>query len=143
MARLSEYNFDICVEICQKVSEGQHIKTVLDSSKTYPDFSTWCRWKRDNDELYNLYTRSIQDKAEMVLFEIEQTMREMRMGKINSSEARVIIDTLKWMAAKFYPKMFGDKIDITSKDEKIQTQADPLAVIREYIAINKEANNRD
>lgn len=122
MARPSEYNIELCNEICERISLGEHIKDVLDSNKVkYPTFPTWCRWKRENDELFNLYTRSIQDKAEMLIFEINQAMQDLRAGLIDPASARVIIDTYKWMAAKFYPKMFGDKLDIdhTTQGEKM------------------------
>lgn len=140
MARLTEYDYDLCVEICERVSLGEHIKDVLDSIESYPTFPTWCRWKREHDELFNLYTRSIQDKSEMVIFEINQAMSDLKNNLIDASQARVLIDTYKWLASKYYPKMFGDKLDLTSKDEKIESK-DPLALLKEYVAINKQANS--
>lgn len=140
MARLTEYDYDLCVEICERVSLGEHIKDVLDSIESYPTFPTWCRWKREHDELFNLYTRSIQDKSEMVIFEINQAMSDLKNNLIDASQARVLIDTYKWLASKYYPKMFGDKLDLTSKDEKIESK-DPLELLKEYVAINKQANS--
>lgn len=119
MARPSEYNLDMCKGICKRVAMGEHIKSVLESQKEYPDYSTWCNWKRDNTELFDLYTKAIQDKAEMVTFEINQVMQDMRSGTIEAPVGRILIDTLKWYASKFYPKMFGDKVDITSDGEKL------------------------
>ena len=55
MARPSEYNIKICNEICERIVLGEHIKPILDSNKDYPTFPTWCKWKRENDELFNLY----------------------------------------------------------------------------------------
>lgn len=120
MARPSEYNIKICNEICERIVLGEHIKPILDSDDKFPTFPTWCKWKRDHDELFNLYTRSIQDKAEMLIFEINQTMQDVRTGILDASQGRLIIDTYKWMASKFYPKMFGDKVDVTSGDNPIQ-----------------------
>jgi hypothetical protein len=126
MARITEYDYNLCVEICDLVADGKSVIKALDSNKQYPTWSTFRRWKQDNEELQTLYARSIQDKSEMVMFEIQETMQEMRQGKITAGEARVIIDTLKWMASKFYPKMFGDKVDVTSGGEKIQNRVDLL-----------------
>lgn len=117
--RVSTYNYDLCVGICKRVAMGEHIKSVLESDSRYPDYSTWCNWKRDNIELYDLYTKSIQDKAEMVTFEINQVMQDMRDGIIEAPVGRILIDTLKWYASKFYPRMFGDKVDVTTDGEKI------------------------
>lgn len=120
MARPSGYDFKLCEEICEKVADGKNIKAVLDESDTYPTFATWCKWKRENDELLNLYVRSIQDKAESVDAEIDQIMADIKSGLIDPSAGRLLIDTLKWKAGKYYPKMFGDKVDVTSAGEKIQ-----------------------
>lgn len=118
MARPSEYNFKLCEEVCKEVANGFNIKTVLSSKQTYPDFSTWCEWKRKNDELANLYTRSIQDKAESVDEEIDLIMSEVRAGELEAPVARVLIDTLKWKASKYYPKMFGDKTILQGDPDK-------------------------
>ena len=110
MARPSEYNFEMCKDICKEIANGANIKAVLASQKEYPDFSTWCRWKREHDELYNLYTKSIQDKADSVDAQMDEIWEGCRLGNYDPSTARVLIDTLKWKAAKYYPKMYGDKV---------------------------------
>lgn len=110
MARPSEYNFEMCQQICDEVAEGFNIKTVLKSKSEYPDFSTWCRWKRNNEELRNLYVNAMQDKAESEIEELDRVYDMLKNGELEPSAANVLIQTKKWTAAKFYPKMFGDKI---------------------------------
>lgn len=119
MARPSEYDLKLCEEICAEVANGFNIKTVLSSRQEYPDFTTWCRWKREHDELCNLYTRSIQDKAESVDEEIDLIMSEVKAGDIDPPAGRLLIDTLKWKASKYYPKMFGDKVDMTTNGKDL------------------------
>lgn len=53
--RPSQYDYKLCLEICEQVSLGKNIKDVLDSKKEYPSFPTFCKWKRENDELFELY----------------------------------------------------------------------------------------
>lgn len=125
--RPSEYNFNLCVEICDEVANGFNIKTVLKSKDDYPTFQTWCNWKRANQELFDLYTRSIQDKAESVDEEIDHIYDEIKAGNIEPSAGRILIDTLKWKASKYYPKMFGDKIDHTTGGDKLPSPA-PLHI---------------
>lgn len=119
MARPSEYNFEMCQTICEEVANGFNIKTVLKSKNEYPDFSTWCRWKRNNEELRNLYVNAMQDKAESEIEEIDYIRDQLKAGEIEPSAANVLIQTGKWLSSKFYPKMFGDKIDLTSGGEKL------------------------
>lgn len=121
MARLNTYNYNLCIEICDKVANGGNIKTVLKSDDRYPTFQTWCNWKRDNPELFDLYIKSIQDKAEALEDEMDH-YRDMLLNKeIDASTYNTLVQTLKWKMSKFYPKMFGEKIDIdhTTGGDKI------------------------
>lgn len=115
MARPSEYNFELCEEICERIMDGENIKAVLSSDDRFPSFPTWCKWKRENDELLNLYVNSIQDKSESVDAKIDEIWEGCRNGQYDASTANVLIQTLKWKASKYYPKMFGDKLDIDHK----------------------------
>ena len=108
--RPSKYDYDLCKEICENVANGANIVATLKSDDRYPSWSNFRRWKQDHTELQTLYVNAIQDKSEAVLFEIDETIRDLRQKLIEPSAANVIIQTLKWKAAKFYPKMFGDKI---------------------------------
>jgi hypothetical protein len=119
MARPSEYDFDMCIEICAEVAEGFNIKTVLKSKLEYPTFQTFCNWKRENVELFDLYVKTMQDKSESEMEEIDRVYDMLKNGEIEPSVANVLIQTNKWKAAKFYPKMFGDKTDLTTNGESL------------------------
>lgn len=141
MARLNEYDYQLCVEICEKVSLGENIKQILESDpKRYPTFPTFCKWKRENQELFNLYINCHQDKAVAMEQEMDLYKDMLLRKEIDPSTYNVLVQTLKWKMAKFYPKVFGDKLDLTSKDEKIESK-DPLELLKEYVAINKQANS--
>ena len=123
VGRPSKYDFKLCEEICEEIALGGNIIKVLDSKDKYPTWSTFRKWKNENAELSTLYVKAIQDKSEAVLFEIEEISQELRNGILEPSTANVLIQTLKWKAAKFYPKMFGDNknVDHTTKGEKIES----------------------
>lgn len=129
MARLTEYNYDLCIEICEQIANGEYIMDVLNSDDNYPSWSTFRNWKRDNVELQTLYVNAQQDKTEPIIHNIKKVQQMALDGKIEASVANVVIQTDKWLASKFYPKMFGDKTDITSGGEKIQNnQSIPLVL---------------
>lgn len=109
MARLTEYNYDLCLLICEEIAEGKNIMDVLNSNKTYPSWSTFRRWKRDNEELRTLYINSVQDKAEAIEKEMDDYRTMLLSKEIDPSTYNTLVQTLKWKMAKFYPKMFGDK----------------------------------
>lgn len=121
MARPNTYDFEMCKTICAEVAEGFNIKTILKSKEEYPTFQTWCNWKRDNPELFDLYVKAMQDKAESEIEEIDHVYDMLKAGELEPSVANVLIQTKKWTASKFYPKMFGDKTDITTNGKEIQS----------------------
>lgn len=133
----SKFDMALVEEICLKVTDGENIKTVLKSDKKFPDFTTWCRWKRENESVYNLYINAIQDKAEGLENEMDD-LRDMLINKeIDPSTYNTIVQTLKWKAAKFYPKMFGDQskitleggINVTNKQDYSEYSTEDLEVI--------------
>src|SRR5690606_19946676 len=98
----------------------ENIKTVLKSNDKFPSFETWRRWKNDNEVVCALYVKAIQDKAESVDFSIDEIMEGLKKNLYDASTANVLIQTLKWKAAKYYPKMFGDRVqnDVTITKEQ-------------------------
>jgi hypothetical protein len=131
MARLSEYNFEICLDICEEVALGDNIMTILEKNPNYPSWSTFRRWKRDNEELRTLYINSQQDKAEALEKEMDDYRSMLLAKEIDPATYNTLVQTLKWKMAKFYPKVFGDKIDHTTAGEKITSVSilniDPLS----------------
>lgn len=123
MARLNEYDFEIAKEICLKLYDKKYknVGQVIDNDKSgkYPSRATFYNWKRDNKELLDLYVNIQQDRGDLLLEEIDQTIEDLRNGILDASQSNVIIQTLKWKAAKFYPKMFGDKVDVTSDNKSL------------------------
>lgn len=119
MARPSEYNFKLCEEICDEIANGKNIIKILESKEEYPSWPTFRRWKNEHEELRTLYVNSQQDKGIALENEIDDTMKLVKEGTIDASTANVLIQTLKWKMAKFYPKMFGDKIEVDQNTSMI------------------------
>lgn len=124
MARPTEYDFKLCEEICDQIREGGNIKPILAKKTKYPSFPTWCKWKRENMELFNLYINSIQDKSESVLQNIQDIQDAVKNGTLDEKRGRLLIYTEQWKAAKFYPKMFGthSSIDVTTDGKELTQQ---------------------
>lgn len=116
------YDPQICIEICNRITEGESIKPLLRSDLKYPDYVTFCQWRRENQELSTMYAHARENKAEDVLESIDEILLKLQAGTIDPSAGRVILDTLKWKAAKFYPKMYGEKLDLTTDGEKLGSE---------------------
>jgi hypothetical protein len=141
--RPSTYNYDICKEICERVSNGENVTEVINSDERYPSFPTWCTWKREHPEIFKMYINALNDKVEVFIAEIDEINNAVKTKKYTPSEANVMIQTLKWKAAKFYPKMFGEKLDLTTDGEKIVTQSIPKEIPIEKLRELLEGSDKE
>lgn len=132
MARPSEYDFELCKSICDQIADGDNIKSILKQSG-YPDWTTFRRWKNENEELRTLYVSSQQDKGIALEDRLDELEQDLLDEKIDSRTYNVLAQTIKWKMAKFYPKVFGDKT-ILSGDED-----NPLKI--EQVTIFELPNN--
>lgn len=71
-----------------------------------------------SEEKKNDYTKARQTRGDRCLDRIEQFQMQLLTKEIDAPTARVLIDTEKWKACKFYPKMYGDRQELTLKAEK-------------------------
>jgi len=110
MARLTEYNYELCVEICEELANGGHIMDILEENDQYPSWSTFRRWKRDNKELQTLYVNAQQDKTEPITHHIKKVQMMCLNGEIDAATANTVMQTDKWFAKSYYPKMFGERL---------------------------------
>ena len=129
MARPSEYDYEICLEVCELVANGENIMTILSSNSNFPSWSTFRRWKRDNEELRTLYVNSQQDKAEALEKEMDDYRSMLLSKEIDASTYNTLVQTLKWKMSKFYPKVFGDKT-IVSGDKENPLEVLPIIGMR-------------
>ena len=82
-----------------------------------PSYVTVWNWLKTDDDFRNKYQVAIELRAQGLDDQIDDTINEMRNGEIDAQQARVIVDTYKWRAAKLYPRLYGDnqKIDVEHK----------------------------
>lgn len=56
------------------------------------------------------YARALESLAHDQVEKIEKSLRDTRRGVIDVQVGRLEVDTRKWLASKFLPKKYGDKI---------------------------------
>lgn len=64
------------------------------------------------------YARAKSARADEISARIEQATEDVRLGELDPHAGRVVIDSYKWLASKYYPRMYGEKqqIDIQVRD---------------------------
>jgi hypothetical protein len=109
-----------------------------------PSTSTFYQWLDNNEDKAKQYARATEIRAEIIFDDILNIADDNVNDTYTNDDgveltnhdviqrARLKIDARKWVLSKLNPKKFGDKTDITSGGEKIQTNVailniDPLS----------------
>ncbi len=83
--------------------------------------STFYAWVASDETLAEEYARARVAIAYKDEVGIEKIVEQTERGEIDPAAARVAIDGRKWLAGKRNPKVYGDKLDVTSKDKEISS----------------------
>lgn len=103
-------------KVLEDVSRGMSILKACKSQGCSQQ--TFYNLKDKDPVLKDKYVRACEERGYSCLDKIEEYQQMLLNKEINSSEAHVLIETEKWKACKFYPKMFGDKqaVELTGAD---------------------------
>lgn len=120
----TRFTQEIFDEICVRIASGESLRKICKDEKM-PNLTSVWKWLNNNEELSKQYARAREEQAEYYADEITEICdAEMPMdafGKIDAgavNQARLKIDSRKWIASKLKPKRFGDytKIQAEVKD---------------------------
>ena len=121
--RPSSYRDETGVEICTRMLQGQSLRTICKDSHM-PDMSTIFRWLKHDEGFYKQYMRAREERCYAYAEDIVQIPRDLRDIKDLSNEdiqrARLEVDSLKWVAVKYLPKVFGDRVEHEHSGTAIQ-----------------------
>jgi hypothetical protein len=123
MGRPSDYTPELADAICDKLSNGQSLRSIC-LADDMPDKRTVFRWLRQHQEFCHQYARAKEESADVLADEIldiaddgtgdmtvDQEGNE-RVNNENIQRSRLRVDARKWIASKLKPKKYGDKAEI-------------------------------
>lgn len=82
------------------------------------------------------YARALEAMAHAKVIAGDEVLKDMLAGVIDANQARVALDWHKWIACKFLPKLYGDRV------QQVHTGADGGAVKVEQISPLEEIEDR-
>lgn len=94
---------------------------------------TYLKWISESDQYARLHSFAMQDRADAIFEEIlniadatkDDVIEDDNGNKIINHNViqrdRLRVDSRKWIAGKLNPKKYGDKVDVTSGGDKIQS----------------------
>jgi hypothetical protein len=138
--RFSQGIFD---KICERIASGESLRKICKEDKM-PNITTVWHWLNDNEALNKQYTHAREEQAETLADEIQEICdAEMPMdafGKIDAgavNQARLKIDSRKWIASKLKPKRFGDYTKVQAEIKDTSSTSSWLGEVLSEIDNNK------
>lgn len=93
-------------EILKLVSDGTSLKRACEQVGISRD--TFNEHVKKNKDLSDRYACAREERGSSYADKIDDIEQKLLSGEVDSSTARVLIDSLKWKASKFNPQKFGD-----------------------------------
>ena len=113
-------------KIVEQIALGKSLKSIIKENEEMPCRQTVYLWLNENGTEYDKefsdnYARAREESADIDAEKVEEIARKVIKGKIKPDAGRVAIDAIKWIAGVKKPKKYGNKVDVTSGGEKLQT----------------------
>lgn len=129
--RPSGYSPQIAAKICEVISTSSVGLHTICKESGMPAVSSIMKWLKEHEEFSEQYARARELQADFMAGEILQIADDgskdivhTELGDYTNHEAinrsRLRVDARKWLASKLAPKVYGDKLDLTSEGKKIQ-----------------------
>lgn len=136
-----------------KKTEDEFLKRLMDRPAKHvgkdvdmPSFNTFWRWLQKDADLRERYRQVMEGKAALadakihdIQEQVRDVVRDAKDGLITKDvayvaiqAARLDIDTEKWRAAKYYPRMYGtdQKVEVEHKHSLV----DDLKIVSKRVA---------
>ncbi|MCT4261611.1 terminase small subunit protein [Elizabethkingia anophelis] len=120
--------------ICEIADKGRSVRSIL-KDEGMPSMRTFFKWLDEDEEKVKQYARACEIRAEGIFDEIldiadDGTNDYMTLVKGDmeynvedrevTNRSKLRVDARKFWLSKVHPKKYGDKIDVTSKGDKIE-----------------------
>jgi hypothetical protein len=105
---------EIFAAVCERIAEGELVVEACKAEGV--GTRTFLAWSTE-DGLQQVYVRAREAAADALA---DEALQVARGAKNETAQAdRLLVDTLKWTAAKRRPRYYSDKMDLTSDGEKL------------------------
>jgi len=110
------YSPDLGRRICERVALGEAIVEACKAERVHP--RQWYRWLNEKEDLNEQLDRARRMRADQLAAEILDIADD---PELDPHRARLMVDTRKWLAARFFPRMY-------SEPARVALVTDPMSV---------------
>jgi hypothetical protein len=117
-------NADKAKIIIERIALGMSLRKATEFNEPC-SMGVFLGWVNNTPKLAEQYARARDLRADIIFEDLETLANQEPMvndGKVDSGWVqmqRLKIDTFKWQLGKMKPKVYGDKLDVTSGGDKI------------------------
>lgn len=144
-------------EICGRLASGEPMSKITRDAHM-PDMSTVYKWLRKDNEFRQMYEVARQDGAHTYASEISEIVDtepnkvydeagNMKYDPASIAHSRLRMDARKWLAAKYLPKVYGERQVIAGDadnpikiDAEVQAQ-ELLDALLKNVELKKQAGD--
>ena len=102
--KFSQKVFD---KICERISQGESLSAICSDEKM-PSRDSVYKWMHEDQGLTDQYARAREAQADFYVEEIIDIADKATPEE--AQVARLQIDTRKWVASKFHPSKYSDRV---------------------------------
>jgi hypothetical protein len=105
--RPTDYTPELGDKICAGISKRISLVRICESDEAMPEVRSVYRWLREHPEFCQNYMRAREDQADYIADELIEITDD---SALEPADKRIRVDARKWLASKYKPKVYGDKI---------------------------------
>jgi transposase-like protein len=149
MGRPSEYTPEIAAALVEATSEGLSVQKAAKRCGIAP--VTVYQWVRLHPDFAKLYAQARKDAAYVLAeetidiaddssrdFELDEETGKYIFNGEHVQRARLRWDARRWLASKYLPKVFGDKVEVEHSGSIATGQLDAQGVIDGLVSLANE-----
>lgn len=146
VGRPTKYSQDLAERICEAIAtSNRSLVNICKDNKI--GITAVFRWLDENEGFRNQYARARECQADFLADELISISDDSAndtivtdKGEIPNNEwinrSRLRVDARKWVASKLKPKKYGDKIDVTTAGEKLESVKETFITLSNGTKIN-------
>lgn len=155
------YSQELADLVCERIASGRSMRDVC-RDEDIPARSVVSKWLSTIPGFADQYARAVKQRSEYWIDELCDISDDgsndwMERNEPNNpgyqyngeavARSRLRVDTRKWIASKLIPKVYGDKLDVTSDGERVETisvmrpsrEQEHAAKCWQWVSANQEA----
>jgi hypothetical protein len=121
--RPSAYSPEIGDKLCERIAMREPLSKIT-RDDDMPCEATIYKWRLQYPDFAEKVAHAREHRALARADYMDEVVDDVRTGKLDPQAGRVVLESERWQAGKEMPKVFGDKLDVTSAGKAISSASD-------------------